>query len=79
MTVSGWVLTLENDERLRACVLEALERDSRITCGVAHGLRLPLVVETAEPTESETLFESLRNLPGVAFIDVVSIVFEEAC
>jgi len=77
MTVSGLVLTLENDVRTRARALDALALDSRITCGEAHGLRLPVVVETASLAEGETLCESLRNLDGVAFVDVVSIDFSD--
>ncbi len=77
MTVSGWVLTLENDERKRQLALETLRRDQRITCGEAHGLRLPVVVETATLGEGESLCEALRTLEGITFVDVVSIDFQE--
>ena len=40
-------------------------------------MRLPVVAETATLTEGETLYESLRTLEGIAFVDVVSIDFQE--
>lgn len=78
MPVSGWVITLENDVQKRDSVLEALGRESRITCGEAHGLRLPVVAETSTMKEGESLFEALRAHDGVAFIDVVSIDFSDS-
>lgn len=78
MIVSGWVVTLENDERNRMVALEALRGDPRITCGEAHGLRLPVVAETATLSDGESLCESLRTLDGVAFVDVVSIDFSDS-
>lgn len=75
MIVSGLVLTLENDPRSRAHALETLSRDSRILFGEAHGLRLPVVLETASLLEGEEACESLRTLDGIAFVDVVSIDF----
>lgn len=72
MTVSGLVLTLENE----AIALAALAKDSRVVCGEAHGLRLPVVTETGTPEEAEELCESLAKLPGVLFVDVVSIAFD---
>lgn len=77
MPVSGWVITLENDVQKRDSALQVLGRESRITCGEAHGLRLPVVAETSTMKEGESLFEALRALDGVAFIDVVSIDFTD--
>ncbi|MBI2393592.1 MAG: hypothetical protein HYV09_28700 [Deltaproteobacteria bacterium] len=78
MIVSGLVLTLQNDPRSRAHALETLSRDLRIIFGEAHGLRLPVVLETASLLEGEAACEALRNLEGIAFVDVVSIDFSSS-
>ena len=75
MTTSGLVLTLEQDDRMRAAVVATLERDSRITLGQDMSGHLPIVTETAGPDESEALFDWLFDLPGVQFVDVVYVDF----
>lgn len=77
MTVSGLVVTLAKEPERRVRALEALQRDPRIHCGDAHGLRLPVVTETTTLGEGESLFEALRDLDGVEYVDVVSVSFEE--
>lgn len=78
MTVSGLVLTLADDVIVRGHVLEALRQDPRVSCGEAQGLRLPVVTETESPQAGEALCEDLARIPGVLFVDVVSIVFDGA-
>lgn len=75
MTVSGLVLTLSEDPIDRGRALDALVADQRVICGEAQGLRLPVVTETDTPEASEALCESLGRIPGVLFVDVVSIAF----
>jgi hypothetical protein len=76
MTFSSLVLTLEDSAEQRASVLARLEQDARITLGMPFEERwLPVVVETATAEEGESLAESLRDLPGVRFLDVVMVDF----
>lgn len=75
MTVSGLVLTLAEDPIARAHALEALNADPRVLRGEAQGLRLPVVTEAETAEEAEALCEALGRLPGVVFVDVVSIAF----
>ncbi|MGZ3419807.1 MAG: hypothetical protein ACXWUG_18415 [Polyangiales bacterium] len=76
MTVSGLVVTLADDDDARARALAALACDPRVTCGEPQGLRLPVVTETTSLNEAEELFDALKVLQGVSFVDVVSIDFE---
>lgn len=77
MTVSGLVLTLDNDPIARARAWAALTEDPRVLCGEVHGLRLPVVTEAATLEEAEALCEALARLPGIQFVDVVSISFDQ--
>jgi len=77
MTVSGLVVTLEEEPNACAHALAALAADERVLCGEAHGLRLPLITETTTLAEAEALFEALACTRGVAFVDVVSVAFDD--
>lgn len=77
MTVSALVLTLEEDDDARTRALFALGADPRVTCGEPQGLRLPVVTETESLMEAKELVEGLGALPGVTFVDVVSVAFED--
>lgn len=79
MPISSLVLTLEDAAERRALALTELARDARITVGTALEERwLPVVTETESLSEGEALAESLRELPGVTFVDVVMVDFSEA-
>jgi hypothetical protein len=78
MTISSLVLTLDASPESRALALEAVAKDARITVGTPfEEVWLPVVTETASLSEGEALFESLRELPGVNFVDVVMVDFSE--
>jgi hypothetical protein len=78
MPISSLVLTLEASPELRAHALSALAREPRLTLGTPLEERwLPVVAETDSLFEGEELCESLRELPGVSFLDVVMIDFSE--
>lgn len=78
MPISSLVLTLDESPAQRALALAAVTRDSRITVGTPLEERwLPLVTETASLSEGEQLAESLKELPGVSFVDVVMVDFSE--
>lgn len=73
MPVSGLVLTLEADDERREGALAALRRCASIEVGERHGQRLPIVVDTESSDEDKAVWEWLRSLPGVAFVDVVCV------
>ncbi|GIK17975.1 MAG: hypothetical protein DYG93_04010 [Leptolyngbya sp. PLA2] len=75
MSISGLVLTLERDGPLAERAIHVLERDPRITLGERAGERLPIVVETGSRFEDEEVFATLRNTPGVRFVDVAFVDF----
>ncbi|WP_375766492.1 hypothetical protein NR798_33055 [Archangium gephyra] len=78
MPISSLVLTLDASPELRASVLREVSRDPRITLGPPLEERwLPVVTETHSLPEGEALAESLRDLPGVSFVDVVMVDFSE--
>jgi hypothetical protein len=81
MPISSLVLTLDASPELRARVLSEVARDPRISLGTPVKERwLPVVTETASLSEGEVLAESLRELPGVSFVDVVMVDFSpEEC
>jgi hypothetical protein len=45
--------------------------------GLAQGLRLPVVTDTAGSEEGEALVRELFTVPGVCFVDVVTIDFSD--
>jgi hypothetical protein len=78
MPISSLVLTLDASPVLRARALAEVARDPRVTVGSPLEERwLPVVTETRSLSEGEALAESLRELPGVSFVDVVMVDFSE--
>jgi hypothetical protein len=78
MPISSLVLTLDASPELRARALAEVARDPRVTVGPPLEERwLPVVTETRSLPEGEALAESLRELPGVSFVDVVMVDFSE--
>lgn len=74
MAVSGLVLTVADGHA--EGVARVLREDPRITLGPPHGLRLPLVVETAGVVEDDEVWAWLHSIPGVRFVDVAFVHFE---
>jgi len=71
MPVAGMVITFCEDEGLRACAVEALAADPRITLGEAQrGRKLPLVTDTETLEEQQDLWRALVNIPGVLTLDL---------
>lgn len=78
MTISGLVLTLNEDPRAQTQAIEELKLDTRLQLGVRIGQKLPVVAETADANEGEALVEALGRRPGISFVDVVYVDFSEA-
>ena len=78
MPISSLVLTLDASPDRRALALAEVARDARITVGApVNECWLPVVTETGSLSEGEALAESLREVPGVSFVDVVMVDFSE--
>jgi hypothetical protein len=79
MPTSSLVLTLNDDESAYGATLGALHGRPEIDVGyLADGRWLPIVMDTATESELRHLHDWMRELPGVAYLDVVSVGREES-
>lgn len=78
MPVSGLLITLTADERLAAEVVQRLQPRGEILLGERQQRWLPVAVDGRDETHSRELHDWISRLPGVAFVDVISVHFEEA-
>lgn len=74
-TVSSLVVRLSNDPHLASQALERLRSDQRLELGPLEGNHLPLVLEAKGTAASDAALESLSQVPGVLFVDVVRVDF----
>ena len=77
MPISGLVVSFADDPPLRQKAIEAMEAEPRIDVGVIESNRVAIVLDTASGEEDKRLWEWLSALPGVVFIDVAMVVFDE--
>ncbi len=77
MPVSGLVVSLSDEPRRRAEALGAIDREARIAVGVCEANRLAIVLDTASSEEDKQLWEWLGSLPGVSFVEVAFVGFEQ--
>ncbi len=76
--ISALVIHLDLDERLARDATSLIEATSAIEVGSRHANRLPVVLETATPAESQKLTDWLIDLPGVTHVDVTYVHLEES-
>lgn len=77
MPVSGLVITLRgNGDDARAAARQ-LAAHGAITLGEAQGRKLPVAVDTSSRTEDKRVWEWLQSHPGIEFVDVISVYFDE--
>lgn len=77
MPVSGLVVSLGDEPRPRAEALAVIGREARITVGVLEANRLAIVLDTVSTEEDRHLWEWLGSLPGVLFVEVAFVGFEQ--
>ena len=77
MPVSGLVVSLSDEPQLRADALSVIGREPRITMGICEENRLAIVVETVNSDQDRQLWEWLGDLPGVTFVEVAFIGFDQ--
>ena len=73
MPISGLVITTRSERSEE--VLAALRLLPDVTVGAAQGRKLPVVTEAPTLSAARKLTEALMRLPGVDFVDVVSVDF----
>lgn len=77
MPISGLLITLDRDPAKRADALAALQRHPSIDLGEGEDHRIPIVVDTPSSDEDRAVWNWLHELPGVTFVDVVYVHFDE--
>ena len=77
MPVSGLVVSLSDEPQSRAEALAVIGREARITVGVLEANRLAIVLDTPSSEEDRRLWEWLGSLPGVSFVEVAFVGFEQ--
>jgi nitrate reductase NapAB chaperone NapD len=78
MPVSGLVVSLSPQSELRAAAIASLGREPRIEIGVVESGKMAIVVDTESADEDKQLWNWLHTIPGVVFVDVVMVGFEES-
>lgn len=78
MPVSGLLITLTTDEHQAAEVVRCLGARREILLGERQRQWLPVAVDGCDERHSREVHEWIVQLPGVAFVDVISVHFEEA-
>lgn len=77
MIISGLLLTLSKDPRMADRALATLRARPEFLLATCHQRWLPVVVEVPDVATSRDLHDWLHTLPGVDFVDVVQVSFEE--
>lgn len=77
MPVSGLVVSLHDDARLRAETLEMIRKEPRITVGLADGGRVAIVLDTTSGEQDREVWNWLHSLSGVALLEVAYVGFDQ--
>jgi hypothetical protein len=76
MPVSGLVFNLSNDAAGDEAFV-ALQARSELTLGMRAGKLVPAALETPDVRSSRAMHDWIASQPGVKFVDVVWVNFEE--
>jgi hypothetical protein len=78
MPILGMILVLDDPEpATRRAVAVALECAPDLLLGEPTDHRWPVVLETQDQSEAESRIDGLRQVPGIAGVDVVYADFED--
>lgn len=77
MSIGALVVTLTDDALAAADALREVEADPRFTVGPREGARVAVVLEADDAAASEAAWDWLRARPGVVFVDLVQVHFEQ--
>ena len=78
MPVSGLVVTFSDDKLKSDQAFVAIEINSQISIGPRKEKRMAIVLDTDSSLEDRILWDWLTALPGILFVDVVFVGFENA-
>lgn len=78
MITSGLVLTLAADPGLAREARTILLNRPELTLGIQTARWLPVVAEAPDVAASRDLHDWLSSLPGIDFVDVVHVDFQES-
>ena len=76
MPTSGLIITLQPEPATQAVAVARLRTRPELTLGELSQRWLPAALETCDGAEFREIHDWLMALPGVAFVDVVSVNFE---
>ena len=77
MPISGLILTLNADAALAAQAVATLSTRPEFLPGARNARWLPVAMEARDDAASRDLHDWLNALPGVDFVDVVYVNFDE--
>jgi len=77
MPISSLAISLSRDAALADDAARSMEQHPRIEVGRRVGSRLPVVVDTPDREEDKAVWAWINQLPGVAFVDVVFVHFDD--
>jgi len=77
MPISGLILTLSSDAELAAQAIATVSMRAEFMPGERNACWLPVAMEARDDAESRDLHDWLNALPGVDFVDVVYVNFDE--
>lgn len=77
MITSGLVITLSSDAKLAATALDQIAARPEFTAEARQDRWLPVAMEACDDAQSRELHNWLHDLPGVEFVDVVYVNFNE--
>lgn len=77
MPVSGLVVTLAEEPRLRGAAETSLRSRAFVTFGEPFGRRLPIVIDTGSAEAHAEAIDEVQALDGVLFVEVVFTDFSD--
>lgn len=78
MPISGLILTFSNDSHAARAAIHTCQEDPRIEVGEFVGLRrCPITLTTDDQMMDKAYWQRLQDDPGIDFIDVACVFFDE--
>lgn len=78
MPISGLVVSLVSDPRLRDEAIDKIRAEPRIKVGMMHANRIAIVLDTPTIEDDKRLWSWLSLLPGVVFVDLAMVAFDSS-
>jgi nitrate reductase NapAB chaperone NapD len=75
--VSGIVITFSSDVIDHGETIKQLLAEPVIEIGESSGAKLAIVIDTDSPRRDREIWDWVQNLPGVAWLDVTFVGFDD--